>query len=77
MLHLGGAHTAGVRRRHQARQAALVTHTDQDFRCCLADNGLVAGSYETLAADYDWLFDDHAFANGVAGPWWPSVRVRP
>jgi hypothetical protein len=26
----------------------------------------VAGAYETLAADYDWMFDDDALANGRA-----------
>jgi SAM-dependent methyltransferase len=26
----------------------------------------MAGSYETLAADYDWMFDDDALANGAA-----------
>jgi SAM-dependent methyltransferase len=36
------------------------------FRRCLADYGLVAGSYEMLAADYDWLFDDDGLANGRA-----------
>jgi len=27
---------------------------------------LMAGAYETLAADYDWMFDDDALANGRA-----------
>jgi SAM-dependent methyltransferase len=40
--------------------------TDQAFRRRLADYGLMAGAYETLAADYDWLFDDHTLANGGA-----------
>jgi SAM-dependent methyltransferase len=40
--------------------------TDQVFRRCLADYDLVAGAYEMLAADYDWMFDDDALANGVA-----------
>ncbi len=26
----------------------------------------MAGSYEALAADYDWMFDGDALANGVA-----------
>jgi hypothetical protein len=26
----------------------------------------MAGAYETLAADYDWMFDDDALANGRA-----------
>jgi 2-polyprenyl-3-methyl-5-hydroxy-6-metoxy-1,4-benzoquinol methylase len=26
----------------------------------------VTDSYETLAVDYDWIFDDHALANGAA-----------
>ena len=26
----------------------------------------MAGAYETLATDYDWLFDDDALANGGA-----------
>jgi SAM-dependent methyltransferase len=37
-----------------------------EFRRCLADYDLMAGSYEALAADYDWMFDDDALANGVA-----------
>jgi len=32
----------------------------------LADYGLVAGAYEMLAADYDWMFDDDELANGRA-----------
>jgi hypothetical protein len=28
--------------------------------------GLMVGAYETLAADYDWMFDDDALANGSA-----------
>ena len=36
------------------------------FRRCLADYGLMAGAYEILAADYDWMFDDDALANGRA-----------
>ena len=40
--------------------------TDQAFRRRLADYGLMAGAYETLAADYDWLFDDDTLANGGA-----------
>jgi SAM-dependent methyltransferase len=32
----------------------------------LADSGAMAGAYETLAADYDWMFDDDALANGRA-----------
>jgi SAM-dependent methyltransferase len=39
---------------------------DLDFWRCLADCDLMAGSYEALAADYDWMFDDDALANGVA-----------
>jgi SAM-dependent methyltransferase len=38
----------------------------QVFRRFLADYGLVAGAYEMLAADYDWMFDDDALANGRA-----------
>jgi len=33
---------------------------------CLANYDLVAGTYETLAADYDWLFGDDVLANGGA-----------
>jgi glycine/sarcosine N-methyltransferase len=33
---------------------------------CLADCDLVGGAYETLAADYDWMFDDDALVNGRA-----------
>ena len=33
---------------------------------CLADCDLVAGAYEMLAADYDWMFDDDELANGRA-----------
>jgi glycine/sarcosine N-methyltransferase len=36
------------------------------LRRFLADYGLVAGAYEMLAADYDWMFDDDALANGRA-----------
>jgi SAM-dependent methyltransferase len=36
------------------------------LRRSLADYGLVAGAYEMLAADYDWMFDDDALANGRA-----------
>jgi SAM-dependent methyltransferase len=32
----------------------------------LADYGLMAGAYEMLAADYDWMFGDDALANGRA-----------
>jgi SAM-dependent methyltransferase len=39
---------------------------DLEFRRCLADCDLMAGSYEALAADYDWMFDGDALANGVA-----------
>jgi SAM-dependent methyltransferase len=37
-----------------------------NFRPGLADYGLVTGPYEGLAADYNWTFDDDAFANGRA-----------
>src|SRR5215472_4414536 len=40
--------------------------TAQVIRRCLADCGLMAGAYEMLAADYDWMFDDDALANGRA-----------
>jgi SAM-dependent methyltransferase len=40
--------------------------TDQVFRRCLADCDVVAGAYEMLAADYDWMFDDDELANGRA-----------
>jgi SAM-dependent methyltransferase len=33
---------------------------------CLADYGLMAGAYEMLAADYDWMFGDDELANGRA-----------
>ena len=36
------------------------------FLWCLADCDLVAGAYEMLAADYDWMFDDDELANGRA-----------
>ena len=39
--------------------------TDQVFQRCLADCDLMAGVYEMLAADYDWMFDDEP-ANGRA-----------
>jgi len=32
----------------------------------LADYRLVAGAYESLAVDYDWMFDDEAVADGRA-----------
>jgi len=35
-------------------------------RCRLADCGLVAGPYENLAADYDWIFGDDELAHGAA-----------
>jgi len=40
--------------------------TAQVIRRYLADCGLMAGAYEMLAADYDWMFDDDALANGRA-----------
>jgi glycine/sarcosine N-methyltransferase len=40
--------------------------TDEAVRRRLADYGLMAGAYETLADDYDWLFDDDTLANGGA-----------
>src|SRR6266487_3543869 len=46
--------------------AALVMRADQVFRCCLADFDLMADAYETLAADYDWLFGDDVLADGGA-----------
>ena len=39
---------------------------DQVFQRRLADCDLVAGAYEMLAADYDWMFDDGELANGRA-----------
>jgi SAM-dependent methyltransferase len=33
---------------------------------CLADFDLMAGAYEMLAADYDWMFDGDALVNGRA-----------
>src|SRR6266436_8742383 len=33
---------------------------------CLADFDLMADAYVTLAADYDWLFDDDVLADGGA-----------
>ena len=39
---------------------------DQVFRRCLANFDLMADAYETLAADYDWLFDDDVLADGGA-----------
>jgi len=43
-----------------------VPGANQVFRRCLADCDLVAGAYEMLAADYDWMFDDGELANGRA-----------
>jgi SAM-dependent methyltransferase len=40
--------------------------TGQKFDRRLADCDLMAGAYETLAADYDWMFDDDALADGRA-----------
>ncbi len=40
--------------------------TDEVFRRCLADCDLMAGAYEMLAADYDWMFDADALAHGRA-----------
>ena len=40
--------------------------TDQKFRRCLAGYDLAAGAYESLAADYGWMFDDDVLANGRA-----------
>jgi glycine/sarcosine N-methyltransferase len=39
---------------------------DEVFRRCLADFDFMADAYEMLAADYDWLFDDDAVADGGA-----------
>ena len=50
----------------QGRPAGRRPTTEQKFRRCLADYDLVAGAYETLAAGYDWMFDDDALANGRA-----------
>jgi SAM-dependent methyltransferase len=36
------------------------------FRDVLADYDLMAGAYEMLAADYDWMFGDDELANGRA-----------
>ena len=55
-----------VRRGRQACGVALVMRTDQVFRWRLADYDLMADAYEMLAADYDWLFDDDALADGGA-----------
>jgi hypothetical protein len=50
----------------QGRPAGRRPTTEQKFRRCLPDYDLRAGSYETLSADYDWMFDDDALANGRA-----------
>src|SRR5256885_7289910 len=42
------------------------TTSASGFRRCLADYDLMAGAYEILAADYDWMFDDDELANGRA-----------
>jgi len=39
---------------------------DRKFCRCLADYDLMAGAYELLAADYDWMFDDDALTYGRA-----------
>src|SRR6266704_1467919 len=36
------------------------------FRRCMADFDFMADAYEMLAADYDWLFDGDALADGGA-----------
>jgi hypothetical protein len=50
----------------QGRRPARRPTTEQTFRRYLADYDLTAGAYETLAAGYDWMFDDDALANGRA-----------
>src|SRR5215470_7871604 len=40
--------------------------TGQVVRWRLADCDLMAGAYEMLAADYDWMFDDDELAHGRA-----------
>jgi SAM-dependent methyltransferase len=47
-------------------EAALVICTDRETRRSLSDYDLVTDSYETLAVDYDWIFDDNALAHGAA-----------
>jgi SAM-dependent methyltransferase len=61
-----GAQASAVRRGRQARGVVLVMCTNQVFRWYLADCDLMAGAYEMLAADYDWMFGDDALANGRA-----------
>jgi hypothetical protein len=41
---------------------ALAMGADLEFRRCLADCDLMAGSKGALAADYDWMFDGDALA---------------
>ena len=46
--------------------AALAMGADLEFRRCLADCDLMAGSGGGLAAGYEWMFDGDALANGGA-----------
>ena len=46
--------------------AALAMRADQEFRPCLADYDVMAGPYEALAGDYDWMFDGDELADGRA-----------
>src|SRR6266480_5491129 len=62
-----GARVTAVGHGRRAWWVALVMRAGQVFRRCLADYGLVAGAYEMLAADYNWMFDDDALAT-EAGP---------
>src|SRR2546430_14536136 len=59
---LGGFSARPGRQQHRSAQARYRS----GLRWCLADCGLMAGAYEMLAADYDWMFDDDAVANGRA-----------
>jgi SAM-dependent methyltransferase len=44
----------------------MLVVTARASRGGLADYGLMAGQYEGLAADYNWTFEDDAFASGRA-----------
>lgn len=52
--------------RTRSTRSATSPEPEQVFGRYLADCDLMTGAYETLAADYDWMFGDDALANGRA-----------
>jgi hypothetical protein len=60
------AHAVDDLRGSTARAVCRICRAEQVFWRCLADYDLVAGAYEMLAADYNWMFDDDELAHGRA-----------